>query len=74
MKEKILKIASEIFATDITKDAKLGCCESWDSLGQLNLFMALESELGIKFTSDEVLQTDSIEAIIQLVESKRQDV
>ena len=74
MEERILEIASKIFATDITKEAKLGCCKNWDSLGQLNLFMALESELGIKFSSDEVLQTDSIESIIQLVKSKQQNV
>ena len=71
MEDKILKIAGEIFSTKITEDAKIGCCEGWDSLGQLNLFMALESELGIKFTSDEVMHTDSIKAIIELVKSKK---
>lgn len=70
MEEKIINIASEIFDCTITKESKIGDPEAWDSLGQLTLFMAIESELGIKCTPDEVIENSSIEAIVTLLESK----
>lgn len=70
MQEKVLKIASDVFSTPINRDDKIGCCEAWDSLGQLNLFMALEGEFGVKFSPDEIINTDSIEAIVELIKSK----
>lgn len=70
MEENIINIASEIFDCTITKDSKIGNPEAWDSLGQLTLFMAIESELGIKYTPDEVIENNSIESIVNLIKSK----
>lgn len=70
MKEKVLQIASDVFSTPIKEDDKIGSCDNWDSLGQLNLFMALESAFSIKFSPDEIINTDSIKAIIELIKSK----
>jgi acyl carrier protein len=67
MKNKIIKIASELFEAEITEDSKMGDVEHWDSLGQLNLFMAIESDLGLSFESDDVIENDSIIKIIELV-------
>jgi len=68
MKEKIIKIASEVFGCEISKDSKIGDPENWDSLGQLNLFMAIENELNQKFNPDDIIKSDSIEKIVTLVE------
>lgn len=70
MEEKIINIASEIFDCTITKESKIGNPEAWDSLGQLTLFMAIESELGIKCSPDEVIENNSIEMIVKLLGSK----
>lgn len=72
MEEKIIKIASELFSENITKETKIGDVEAWDSLGQINLFMAIENELGLNFDPDDIIENDSIEKIIGLV-TKNED-
>jgi len=67
MEEKLIKIASELFETPITKESKLGDIEKWDSLGQINLFMAIEDELGMSFDPDDIIECDSINKIIGLI-------
>ena len=70
MENKIIKIASELFGTDITIDNKIGDVEGWDSLGQINLFMAIESDLNISFEPDDIIENDSIKKIIELINKK----
>jgi len=67
MEERIIQIASELFNNQITIDNKIGDIPEWDSLGQLNLFMALESKLKLKFTPAQIIENDSIVKIIKLV-------
>lgn len=74
MKKKILDIAKKLFGNKITIDSKLGEPENWDSLGQLTLFMALESELEIKFTPEEIIENNSIKNIINLVVHKKNSI
>jgi acyl carrier protein len=68
MREKILSIASELFGEKVTIDTKIGDFEKWDSLGQINLFMAIESELNLKFDLEDVIESNSIKKIILLSE------
>ena len=70
MKKQIVNIAKDIFQNDIHENTKIGDFDNWDSLGQLNLFMALESEFHLKFSHEEILTTNSIEKIINLIKSK----
>lgn len=71
MEEKVLKIAQELFNNDtINIDSKLGDIEQWDSLGQINLYMAIEDELSISCTPDEVIENDSIKKIVILLNDK----
>jgi acyl carrier protein len=71
MKEKVINIAKEVFQNDVNENSKIGDFDSWDSLGQLNLFMALESELDVKFSHEEIIDSDSVEKIVTLIESKK---
>ncbi len=71
MEEKVIQIASDVFNCQIENDSKIGNPEEWDSLGQLNLFMAIESELGIKCSADEIIENNSISSIVKLLESKK---
>jgi len=71
MEEKVIQIASDVFNCQIESGSKIGNPEEWDSLGQLNLFMAIESELGIKCSADEIIENNSISSIVKLLESKK---
>lgn len=71
MEIEVIKLANELFDTDsITKDSKMGDVEAWDSLGQINLFMAIENELGINCDPDEIILNDSIATIVELLHNK----
>lgn len=67
MENEIIKIASELFETEINIESKIGDIKNWDSLGQINLFMAIESDLGLSFDPDDVIANDSIKKIIKLI-------
>ena len=70
MKGRVLDIARNLFQHEVCIDSKINDFEKWDSLGQLTLFMALENEFGIKFTHEEIIDTNSISKIISLVDKK----
>lgn len=67
MENKIIEIASELFEAKINKDSKIGDVEKWDSLGHINLFMVIESEFELNFDPDDVIESDSIIKIIDLI-------
>ena len=70
MENKIIKIASEIFDCKITINSEMGNPEIWDSLGQLNLFMAIENDLNLNFSPEEVFKNNSIKKILESIRSK----
>lgn len=74
MENKIIQISKEMFNDEINIDSKIGDPQIWDSLGQLNLFMAIESNLNIKFSIDEIIQSDSIRKIVKLIENKTKEI
>lgn len=41
---------------------------SWDSLKHIELMFALEEELGVEFTEQELVQLDSVSKIINIVQ------
>lgn len=45
-------------------------CAKWDSLAQLNLILALEQEFQVTVSDDEVMDLNSFEVALQLVEDK----
>jgi acyl carrier protein len=55
----------------VNENSKINDFEKWDSLGQLTLFLELESQLGIKFSHEEIINTNVMADIIALVESKQ---
>jgi acyl carrier protein len=57
LKEKILNAMSLVFEVpmnEINEDSSTDSIESWDSLRQLNLILALEEEFGISIPDEEV--------------------
>lgn len=71
---RVQLIAADIFgvpAESVTPSSSPDSIESWDSLNHLNLVLALEQELNIQFSPEEIEQLLSIELIASLVEEKR---
>ena len=44
---------------------------AWDSFGHMELITAIEAELGIELTMDEIIKIDSFGALCQVLEASR---
>lgn len=72
MREKLLITFKETFpeADFDDKDFEsltINSFEEWDSMGNLNLLMNIESEFGIRLTSDELSEIKSINEILNVL-------
>lgn len=52
------------------EDLHINAIPEWDSLGNLNLLLRLEDEIGIRFSSKEISEVKSIKDIIVVLRSK----
>jgi acyl carrier protein len=71
MEEKVLEILKNVFeleAVDTTCSQQT--CEKWDSMGQLNLVVELESEFDLSLEPEEIGEMKSFEDIIKVLKSK----
>ena len=72
IQRRLLETASEVFPDEedltvtSTKDEVIG----WDSLGSLNLLMALEQEFGVEFSEQELENVDSMETLFEILVEK----
>jgi acyl carrier protein len=59
-------VISRVFGvrpSDVSDETRNADVEAWDSLGHMTLVVELESEYGVSFSADEVLQMTSVGAI-----------
>lgn len=73
-RERILSVVSKVLgipADRINDDSSPENIESWDSLKQMNLVLALEQEFGIRFTDEKIVQMLSVGLIVQAVSELR---
>ncbi len=71
MEEKVVEILKNVFeleAVDTTCSQQT--CEKWDSMGQLNLVVELESEFDLSLEPEEIGEMKSFEDIIKVLKSK----
>ena len=71
--EKIKKtIAStfEIPVETVNSHSSSQTIEQWDSMGHINLVMALEQRFGVKFTMDEIMKLRNFASLCQVMEGK----
>ena len=74
MQNKIKQIFYKIVCIKITKikpNTSPENTKKWDSLAHMNLVMALEKELKIKFTDDEINEMLSFELIEEIINNKK---
>lgn len=70
MKERILKIISQVIKTEVDENASQKSIPQWDSLHHLNLVIELEVEFDVSFEPEEIAEMKSVSKIEELIESK----
>ena len=72
MEEKVINILKSVFEKDnVTSDTSQFNCEEWDSLRYLNIIIELESEFGLSFEPEEIVQMNSVKKIVQIITNKK---
>ncbi len=59
IEKRIKNIIAKIFRVEvsaITEKSSVDNIENWDSLGHMNLILALEREFGVQFEAEQVME------------------
>lgn len=71
MEEKVLEILKDLFELDtVDESCSQTTCEKWDSMGQLNLVVELESEFDVTLEPEEIGEMKSFNDIIRILKGK----
>lgn len=71
MEEKVLEILKNLFELDtVDETCSQETCEKWDSMGQLNLVVELESEFDVTLEPEEIGEMKCFNDIIMILKSK----
>lgn len=71
MEEKVLEILKNLFELDtVDETCSQTTCEKWDSMGQLNLVVELESEFDVTLEPEEIGEMKCFNDIIRILKSK----
>lgn len=71
MEEKVLEILKNVFELEtVDTTCSQTTCEKWDSMGQLNLVVELESEFDITLEPEEIGEMKCFEDIIRILKVK----
>ena len=71
MEEKVLEILKDLFELEtVDNTCSQATCEKWDSMGQLNLVVELESEFDVTLEPEEIGDMKSFADIIRILKTK----
>lgn len=71
MEEKVLEILKDLFELDtVDETCSQETCEKWDSMGQLNLVVELESEFDVTLEPEEIGEMKSFDDVIRILKGK----
>ena len=71
MEEKVLESLKDLFELDtVDETCSQETCEKWDSMGQLNLVVELESEFDVTLEPEEIGEMKSFNDIIRILKTK----
>jgi acyl carrier protein len=76
MENRVKKVIAEILDIEISSindNTSPETIESWDSLKQMNIIVALEEEFDIEFSDEDIVEMLNFRLIIQLLELKYRD-
>jgi acyl carrier protein len=70
IKMKIISVIQKVFEIEqIDENTSQQDIEKWDSLGHLNLIVALEEEFDVLFEPEEIAEMTSVQKIISKIEA-----
>ncbi len=71
MEKKVLEILKDLFELDtVDETCSQETCEKWDSMGQLNLVVELETEFDVTLEPEEIGEMKCFNDIIRILKSK----
>lgn len=71
MEEKVFEILKNVFELEtVDTTCSQQTCEKWDSMGQLNLVVELESEFDISLEPEEIGEMKCYDDIIRILKTK----
>mgnify|MGYP001007245804 FL=1 len=68
LRDILIKTFNNSVIPEEIKDLKMGDIDEWDSLGNFNLILAVETQYEIQFNMDELENLTSIAAIEEAIE------
>jgi acyl carrier protein len=71
--DRVIRIVAAVFelnAASISPETNSSSVEAWDSLGHLNLMLALEQEFGRPFSIDEMGSMTTIGTIVDVLDGR----
>lgn len=73
MEEKVKDILKMLFELEtVDEDCSQKTCEKWDSMGQLNLVIELETEFDVTLEPEEIGEMTSYADIVRILKGKLQ--
>jgi acyl carrier protein len=72
IRERVRQVIARVFevpAGAVDSAASQDTMERWDSIGHMNLCLALEEEFGVSFDDRQVTSMTSVPALVQVVSS-----
>ena len=71
LEERVLDVLKDTFELDtVDNTCSQQTCEKWDSMGQLNLVVDLETEFDVSFEPEEIGEMICVDDIVRLVKTK----
>lgn len=76
LQDRVRVVMSQVFGIDkstIKDDASQETLEKWDSLGHLNLCVALEEEFGVSLVDTQIVEMTSLKNVVQILSGMVRD-
>lgn len=68
--EEIVMTILELDSIDDSINVSMTGIESWDSLKQINIVLALEDEFKLSFSDEEILRMTSLQEILHVMNTR----
>ena len=69
MKQRFLAIVSEVLEEqNVTEDSSASTLGNWDSVGHMNLILALEQEFGLRFQEQEIPELMNCKVLLERIQ------
>lgn len=71
VRSRVFRIVSNVLGCPIEQvsdDTSPDTAKNWDSLVHMKLMLALEEELGVQFTADQIVEMNSVALILAVLD------